>query len=461
MNRYLCRAALAAAFLLLLSDRAWAYGRGGGFHAAYAAGGFHAGAAAGGFHAAAAGGGFHAAYAAGGFHAGTYGGGHAAAVGAYHVGGVGANHSASYGVYRGGAVGTYGAAAVVHGTHVGLGTDFGFGHVVAGVRGSGFVVAGHSTAFHPRTVLASRGAFVRSGFYHYGAFSTGWWTAHAAAWRPPLWGAAATWGLMTWPALAGWYGWSASPIYFDYGNSIAYEGDEVYVDSMPVATAEQYYMQAADLAQLAPPAEGNDEEWKALGVFALVQGEQSNPSAFLQLAINKAGTLRGNYFDQLTNSNLPLRGEVDPKTQRVAWIVGDNKMTVYDTGIYNLTMDQAPLLIHFDKERTQQYLLVRIREKDQQAPPEPPAPAPAPAQDQATTAQVTVLVPEDAEVFFDGERMTQTGTERSFVTPPLAEGMNYRYDIRARWTVEGTPVEQTRRVSVRAGASVRVDFSAP
>jgi hypothetical protein len=59
-----------------------------------------------------------------------------------------------------------------------------------------------------------------------------------------------------------------------------------------------------------------------------------------------------------------VQGSVDKKTQRVAITVGDNKDTVIETGLYNLTKDEAPALMHFGKERTEQWLLVRVKKSD-------------------------------------------------------------------------------------------------
>jgi uncharacterized protein (TIGR03000 family) len=354
----------------------------------------------------------------------------------------------------------------VRGGHVGLASDFGFGHV-AGVRaGRGFVAAGHYTRGWSGGVLAARGVAVRGGFYHYGAFHRGWWAAHPLAWRPFGWTAARFWGGATWPALNTWLGWSAPPVDYDYGNTIAYQGDQVYIDDEPGPTAAVYYQQAADLADTAPPPpkqEKKDEEWKPLGVFALVQGDQTEPAAAFQLAINKEGIIRGNYSNVLTDTTLPVRGAVDRKTQRASWVVGDQKSTVYDTGLSNLTKDQSPLLIHLGKERTQQWLLVRINEQDAKAPAretekEPDLPV---SQEGEGTASVTVLVPAAAAVSFDGVATTQRGTERAFTTPPLKQGRTFHYTVRARWTKNGTPVEQTRRIAVKAGARVRVDFTSP
>jgi uncharacterized protein (TIGR03000 family) len=346
----------------------------------------------------------------------------------------------------------------------GLATDFGFGHV-AGVRAGGFVGAGHYTRAWSGGVVAARGVAVRGGFYRYGAFGRGWWGAHPLAWRPYGWGAARYWGWSTWPALSTWFGWTAPPVYYDYGSSIVYQGDQVYMDDQPGPTAADYYQQAVDLADSAPPPprEEKEEEWRPLGVFALVQGDQTDPTAVFQLAVNKAGIVRGNYSNTHTDTTLPVRGAVDRKTQRVSWIVGDKKSTVYDTGLYNLTKDQAPLLIHLGKERTEQWLLVRINEKDTKAPPrdterEPDLPAP---EDGEGTCRVTVIVPADADVTFNGVETTVPGTERAFVTPPLKKGREFHYTVRARWTRNGKPVDQTRKITVKAGTRVRVDFTGP
>src|SRR5262245_65719751 len=73
-------------------------------------------------------------------------------------------------------------------------------------------------------------------------------------------------------------------------------------------------------------------------------------------------------------------------------------------------------------------------------------------------AEITIIVPADAEVFFDGSPTKEKGRERLYVTPPLVVGKPYSYEIRARWQADGKPVEQTRTVAVTGGARVRADF---
>jgi uncharacterized protein (TIGR03000 family) len=77
-----------------------------------------------------------------------------------------------------------------------------------------------------------------------------------------------------------------------------------------------------------------------------------------------------------------------------------------------------------------------------------------------TAAQLTVNVPADALVWFDGEQMTTTGSVRTYASPPLAEGQ-YRYEVRARWNENGREVTQTQQVGFTPGAHVEVNFPMP
>jgi uncharacterized protein (TIGR03000 family) len=74
-------------------------------------------------------------------------------------------------------------------------------------------------------------------------------------------------------------------------------------------------------------------------------------------------------------------------------------------------------------------------------------------------ARIWLAVPADAQVWFDGETTKQTGELRHFVSPPLAPGRSYTYSVRVRWTKDGKPAEEERRVSVRAGGSSWSDFT--
>ncbi len=169
---------------------------------------------------------------------------------------------------------------------------------------------------------------------------------------------------MTWGYLDGWFGYgNQDPIYYDYGNNVTYQDNSVYMNGQDVGTSDEYYQQAQDMASTGADAQAtDDDQWVSLGVFAMTNDQQTKANLILQLAVNKAGIIRGNYTATLTNNTLPVQGSVDKKTQRAAWTIGDNKDNVIETGIYNLTKDEAPCLVHFGKDKTEQWVLVRIKD---------------------------------------------------------------------------------------------------
>ncbi|MGO9111729.1 MAG: hypothetical protein ACLP9L_21085 [Thermoguttaceae bacterium] len=213
---------------------------------------------------------------------------------------------------------------------------------------------------------------MKNAFNGNGVFNPSWYGANPGAWAAAGWTAGQAWDAATWPAVAAWCGWGAAaqPAAYGYGDNVTYQGDEVYYGTQPVATAEEYYQQASTLAESAPSPAPDDNAWMPLGVFSLVQGNQTDSSTIFQLAINKSGAIAGNYYNALTGTTFPVQGSVDKQTQRVAWTVGDNKSTVYDAGISSLTAGQAPVLVHFGKDRTQQWMLVQLKQPAQRKSPQ-------------------------------------------------------------------------------------------
>ena len=81
---------------------------------------------------------------------------------------------------------------------------------------------------------------------------------------------------------------------------------------------------------------------------------------FVQLSIDKNGIVGGAYKNVMTGDEQPIIGQLDARTQRVAWHVGDATQTVYETGLSNLQNDVASVFVHFGKDMTQTWLLVRL-----------------------------------------------------------------------------------------------------
>jgi hypothetical protein len=230
------------------------------------------------------------------------------------------------------------------------------------------VVAGNSyTRAVNRQTLVNQGNVVRNNFGYYGAFQGGWWGRYPGAWRAAAWTTgAALWGAAAWGTCSTFCGYPAEPVYYDYGSNVVFEGDTVYVNGDSVGTQEQYAQQAVTLADTGRQAEaGKEEEWLPLGVFAMVQGEQTNGNDLFQLAVNKAGTIRGNFYNVLSDTTLPVYGSVDQKTQRAAWTVGDRKEPIYEAGFANLTKSETTMMVHFGKDRSQQWTLIRLEQPEE------------------------------------------------------------------------------------------------
>jgi hypothetical protein len=249
--------------------------------------------------------------------------------------------------------------------HTALPTDAGYGATAAKTQTAAYA-GHHQTEAVSGSVAAARGASVRTAYSAPGLYGKSWYAANPGAWAPAGWTAGRAWSTATWPAVGASLGWgSVQPAAYNYGTNVTYQGNEVYYGDQPAATAEEYYQQASAVAESAPATSVSADEWLPLGVFALVQKEQSDPHFVMDLAVNKSGAVAGNYSDLVSGTTVPIQGAVDKKTQRVAWTVGKNKTTVCETGLYNLTQDEAPALIHMGKDKTQQWLLVRMKQPAQ------------------------------------------------------------------------------------------------
>ena len=196
-----------------------------------------------------------------------------------------------------------------------------------------------------------------------------WYPGHPSHpnYRPDHW-----WRWASAGAITGWvtYRW-AKPIYYRYGSggTVRYENNVVYIDNQEYGSAEQYYDDATQIAEAVP--EMTDEqaaemEWMPLGVFALTAEGVNASSMYLQMAVSKEGVIAGTFYNESTGATHPVEGMVDEKTQRAVWRAADgtNPDLVMETGIYNLSEDQAEVLVHFGPEQTQNALMVRLDESE-------------------------------------------------------------------------------------------------
>jgi uncharacterized protein (TIGR03000 family) len=74
--------------------------------------------------------------------------------------------------------------------------------------------------------------------------------------------------------------------------------------------------------------------------------------------------------------------------------------------------------------------------------------------------QISILVPENADIWFDGVKTRQKGTFRDFASPPLPEG-KYIYEIKARWMENGREVTRIRKFEVIPGDRIKTNMTRP
>ena len=186
------------------------------------------------------------------------------------------------------------------------------------------------------------------------------------------------WKWATATAVTGWvvHRW-AKPVYYRYGTggNVYYDNNVVYVNGQQYGSPDQYYTEVSGIADAVPETteeQANADDWMPLGVFALTAEGVNATSMYLQLAIRKDGMIAGTFYNESTSVSHPVEGMVDEKTQRAVWKAADgtNSDLVMETGVYNLSEDQANVLVHFGPERTQTVLLVRLEESEAPQPQE-------------------------------------------------------------------------------------------
>jgi uncharacterized protein (TIGR03000 family) len=89
--------------------------------------------------------------------------------------------------------------------------------------------------------------------------------------------------------------------------------------------------------------------------------------------------------------------------------------------------------------------------------PRPTEPPPPPD----NTARIRVLLPPDAQLWFEDKLTAKRGEERIFFSPRLTPGRDYFYKIRARWRLGPRMVEQSGEFKVRANETTTVRFPLP
>jgi uncharacterized protein (TIGR03000 family) len=90
-----------------------------------------------------------------------------------------------------------------------------------------------------------------------------------------------------------------------------------------------------------------------------------------------------------------------------------------------------------------------------------PLAGPSAAHAGESPATLHVLLPADATLTVDGHPTRSLTSDRWFISPPLEEGRDFHYDLRAQFPHGGEVVTVERTVTVRAGEETTVRLESP
>jgi hypothetical protein len=267
---------------------------------------------------------------------------------------------------------------------VGLPSDMGL-HQVGGTAAEGYGRGGPSAAGGgaggdgvrnwTAADLRVLGNSARSEFRGYNVFGRDWYAQHPSAWYTRGY-VRDVWSGADWADVNGWLGGDLPNYDYIYGGALTYDNNIVCLYGRPIAAADKYYDSAVNIARVGEQAKIPSEaalpngqsgpaeaKWLPLGVFEASRSGDKSGYMLFQLAVNKAGIIRGNYFDKAANNAQLIQGSVDKDTQRAAWVVADRKNIIFDSVLYNLTRAETPVLVHMGKDKNEQWTFVRLVRK--------------------------------------------------------------------------------------------------
>ena len=153
-----------------------------------------------------------------------------------------------------------------------------------------------------------------------------------------------------------------NPVYYTYGpgETVYIEGDTIILNNDQQVPVQTYVEQTATIADSAPEVDPEQVEWMPLGVFALVDDEDPDPTQVVQLTVSKEGILAGMYQNTTTDTTVPLEGMVEPETGKAVFKPAEKDYPLVETGLYNLIEDNAQALVFYDADTVQETTLVRL-----------------------------------------------------------------------------------------------------
>jgi hypothetical protein len=156
------------------------------------------------------------------------------------------------------------------------------------------------------------------------AFTADWYAKHPQAWQPAK-SPADWWKNSDVATITAWLGQPVQLVMAggtaaDSGNAVATAGG---TDAGADGLQSVLVLPAGHQNAVGPA----DSDWLPLGVFAVVPpGTQDTAQAhnYQQLAVDRQGAIKGNFYDTLSGTVQPITGTVDRTSLVASWTVGAN-----------------------------------------------------------------------------------------------------------------------------------------
>lgn len=197
-------------------------------------------------------------------------------------------------------------------------------------------------------------------------FSAGWYADHPNAWQYTHPHADA-WAAASLAATTAWIGAAAYDDDGDYSTTVVNEAP-TYEDDSTAESVDQQSPIAANVATDDQAADGGD--WLSLGVYAL-EPPAGGQKELMQLAVSKAGEIKGVYYNADDNLSENITGTVDRATQEAKWNVVSTPELQFSASLKTLTSPTGEVNVAAPNGVQQTWFTARLQEPTQQQPGQP------------------------------------------------------------------------------------------
>lgn len=176
-------------------------------------------------------------------------------------------------------------------------------------------------------------------------FTAKWYADHPGAWQythphADAWAAASAAGV------ASWLGWAAVNDNYNDGYAYGTTYYNTYVDEeSPSDDADGVTETDESDDEDSTAAQNDSGDWLALGVYTVLSASGEPTSRLLQLSVNRAGEIRGVYYDAISDSSQNLSGTLDENSQLAQWSLDSSPQITFRAKLNELTQSEGTIKV--------------------------------------------------------------------------------------------------------------------